>query len=176
MASPRENPSPFETLGLPLRLDLTRAEIERAYLSRIAALHPDLAGTGADPDEQDRVAAALNDAKAELLDAERRAEAVLAAHGGPSKSEDKSFRSGFLAEIMETREQLEEELADPAATPAVRDKWRAWALDRRTEHLAQLAPLLAAPTPASLKQARAILNEWRYAERLLERLDGRTHE
>lgn len=165
-------PSPFEILGVPMKIDLTDREIERAYLARIAALHPDTTQSTADGSDEDadRHAAALNDAKALLLNAEQRAEAILGALGGPSKSEDKSLPAGFLREIMETREEIEAELADPAAGPAVREKWRGWSVSRRAKHLADLAPLFTSPTPESLHKARMILNEWRYAERLLERL------
>lgn len=163
--------NPFQTLGLPERFDLDAAAVERAYLARISALHPDLSGA-ADPDEQDRLAAALNDAKAELLDAERRAEALLALRGGPGKSDDKTLPPGFLMEILEVREEMEADLATDAA--GARAKWDAWASARRTGHAAELAPLLdGAPTTEGLRRARLILNQWRYVERMLERLADR---
>lgn len=166
------SPNPFRTLGLPERFDLAPGAVERAYLARIAALHPDLAG-GVDSDEQDRLAAALNDAKSELLDAERRAEALLAVRGGPDKSEDKALPPGFLMEILEVREEMEADLAADAA--GARMKWDAWAAERRAGHAAELGPLLdAAPTPEGLRRARHVLNQWRYVERLLERLRGET--
>ena len=164
--------NPFQTLGLPERFDLEPAAVERAYLARISALHPDLSGAGdADPDEQDRLAAALNDAKAELLDAERRAEALLALRGGPGKADDKTLPPGFLMEILKVREEMEAELA--ADAEAARTKWAAWSAGRRAAHAAELAPLFAAAaTPEVLKQIRRVLNQWRYTERLVERLQG----
>jgi molecular chaperone HscB len=152
---------PFQVLGLPAKFDLTPASIERAYLTRIALLHPDLG------EVDERAAAALNDAKAELLDEERRAEALLAKLKGPGKSEDKSLPPGFLMEMMEIRETLESDLQSSPSEARVR--WSAWVADRKAEHRAALTTMFAA-TPPPLGEIRKTLNQWRYVERLAEEL------
>jgi len=160
-------PSPFESLGLSARFDLTPGTIERAYLARIAGLHPDLAGAGSEQSDQNRAAATLNDAKATLLDDELRAEALLAILGGPGKSEDKSLPPGFLMEMMEVRETVEADLL--ADAPAARVRWREWADKRKAEHRVSLAAMFTSPT-IPLKAVRVTLNQWRYVERLIEQL------
>jgi DnaJ-domain-containing protein 1 len=162
-------PNPFETLGLPARFELASTTIERAYLSRIAALHPDLADAGGETGDQDRLAAALNDAKATLLDDEQRAESLLAVLGGPGKGEDKSLPPGFLMGMMEIRESVEADLLADAA--GARTRWRAWANERASEHRAALGERFRAPI-VPLKEIRTILNQWRYLARLLEQLDA----
>ena len=162
-------PNPFETLGLPARFDLTPTTIERAYLSRIAGLHPDLAGPGGEGGDQDRVAAALNDAKATLLDDEQRAETLLAVLGGPGKSVDKSLPPGFLMEMMEVRETVDAELLEDAQ--GARARWQGWAEARKDEHRAALTGMFAA-SDVPLKNVRMILNQWRYLARLLEHLEA----
>lgn len=160
---------PFDALGLPLKYDLEGAAIQRAYLMRAAAVHPDLAAD----EEADRAAAVLNKAKAILEDPERRAGALLARLGGPGKSEDKSLPAGFLMSIMETREAIEEALA--SKDPAARSRWEAWAQEQRGEYQERVASLFAAVRDsrddATLRAIRQELNAWRYIERLIEQLD-----
>lgn len=154
-------PDPFQTLGLPARFDLSPSAIERAYLARIASLHPDLG------EADERAAASLNDAKSDLLDEERRAEALLGLLKGPGKSEDKSLPPGFLAEMMEIRETLESDLQNDRDAACAR--WSAWVQDRRSEHRASLSAMFAAASPP-LSEIRRTLNQWRYVERLAEQL------
>lgn len=170
-------PDAFDILGLEPRFDLGAPAIRRAYLARIAALHPDSAHrTGSDDaDHADggRASAALHQAKATLEDPERRANALLARMGGPAKEQEKSLPPGFLMETMEMRERIESALAsrDPDARAAIERE----AADRRAAHIARVTSLfLALPTSASPESLRAIrteLNAWRYVERLIEQLD-----
>lgn len=154
---------PFEVLGLSPRFDLDVREIERAYLRKAAVLHPDAAG-----DAHAEGAADLNRARAALSNSERRAEVLLRRLGGPDKEHDKSLPTGFLMEILETREQVEETLA--AGDEAGRARWRAWGLERRAEYEHRAGELFRASPPA-LAEIRKTLNAWRYIERLLEQLD-----
>jgi DnaJ-domain-containing protein 1 len=158
---------PFAALGLPRRFDLAKSAIERAYLGRIAALHPDAVGRGEGDDNGE--AAALNDAKAALLDDERRAEALLTHLGGPTANQERALPPGFLQEMLDVRERLDADLdADPAGA---RPRWRAWAQARRETHVAALRGLFSR-TPAPLRDIRLILNQWRYVERMLEQIDA----
>jgi molecular chaperone HscB len=155
---------PFALLGLPRRFELDPGDLDRAYLARAAALHPDLAAAD---DDAARRSAELNHAKRILESPERRARAMLGLLGGPGK-EDRSLPPGFLREIMETREQIE----SARGRPAERARWEAWAVDRRGEYESQVAALfLKAGEPGVLAAIRTTLNAWRYIERLIEQLD-----
>lgn len=161
---------PFTLLGLPPAFDLEPCAVDRAYLARAAALHPDLAGD--DPETAGR-AAALNRAREVLRDPERRAGALITRLGGPDKSQDKSLPDGFLVEMLEIREAIEE--AGRSRDPAELGRWRAWAAERRARHIEEVAALFraAGPSPdeAARRAIRRELNAWRYAERLIEQLD-----
>jgi molecular chaperone HscB len=160
---------PFDLLGLHPRYDLDGAALQRSYLMRAAAVHPDLAGG----EDADRSAAALNKAKLILENPEKRAEALLMRFGGPGKSDDKSLPAGFLMSIMETREAVEEALV--SKDPAQRAQWEAWAQEQRGEYQRRVASLFAAVgnsrEAATLRAIRHELNAWRYIERLIEQLD-----
>jgi curved DNA-binding protein CbpA len=164
---------PFSIFALPPVFDLEPAVLSRAYLSLSARLHPDIAK--GDP-EAARRSAAANRAKAVLQDPESRAGALLRVLGGPSKDQDRSLPSGFLQDIMETRESVD--AARGSADPAELDRWRRWADERRsfyTDRVAGLFRAHAAAAPAAqaalLRQVRTELNAWRYIERLIEQLE-----
>jgi molecular chaperone HscB len=163
---------PFALLGLPRRFDLTDAQIEKAFLARLAGVHPDLAG-----DEAGADAAALTGARAVLADPERRAGTLLALLGGPGPAVDRSLPDGFLMEIMELRERVESDLADAGPREEARDRWTRFAGDRRQAHIDRVARLFADAPPGgppggeTLAEIRLELNAWRYTERLIEQLD-----
>lgn len=165
---------PFDTLGLTPSFDLTPARIEGAYLQRAAASHPDLAGNSEDSGAD---SAALNHAKAILLDPESRAHALLARLEGdhpPDERARKALPDGFLMEIMTIRQDIEADLAGPDAE-AKRTEWEAWGERRREESIGLVAELFEQagedPDPERLRSIRTQLNAWRYVERLLEQLD-----
>ncbi len=161
---------PFAVLGLPARFDLPPEVVRRAHMALIAQAHPDVAVGDA---ESESLVARLNSARADLEDPERRASALLARFGGPSKEQDRSLPPGFLLEIMETREAVEAAIAAGDAQETAR--WRAWAADQRRAYVARVGGLFAAladpPAPPSLAGIRLELNAWRYIERLIEQLD-----
>ena len=162
---------PFELLGVPATFDLTRERIERAYLAKAAALHPDAAGDALAREAAERQSAALNHAVRTLRDRERRANALLSRLGGPAKDADRSLPDGFLAQIMETRMQIEADAGDAAA----RQRWEDWAEKERDAFArsvsAQFAALAEPAAPGPLSEIRRTLNAWRYIERLIEQLD-----
>jgi molecular chaperone HscB len=163
-------PDPFDTLGLEPRFDLDPRDIDRAYLIRSAALHPDRAGPGP---ETLNLAAELNAAKRTLSDPESRADALLRRLGGPTREQERSLPPGFLMEIMEIRQQIEAASGPGAADQTA--KWEAWADDRRAELIrsitAQFASLTQRPDPGALRSIRVELNVWRYIERLNEQFE-----
>ena len=161
---PQASPDPFRALGLQPSFDLDRAAVERAYLARAAAAHPDLNQGEADD------SATLNDARKALLNSESRANALLAALGGPSPSEHKALPYGFLVEIMQTR--LEIEQAAEESDPEALARWKDWADDQRSDYINRISAAFAETdrSPASLAAIRETLNAWRYIERLIEQL------
>lgn len=162
---------PFDTLGLPPTFALDAPAIRAAYLARAALAHPDIAGSD---DESARAMARLNQAKFTLESPERRAEALLLRLGGPTKEQDRSLPEGFLAETLELRERIEEEMGSAQGDEA-RARWSAWADAERRATIERVAALLARavvePSPAALRDVRTRLNAWRYLERLIEQLD-----
>ena len=163
-------PDPFEILGLHPRFALDPITLEKAYLSRVARLHPDAEGM----EDNHNAAASLNDARTLLADPERRAAALLERLGGPSASTDKGLPTGFLAEMMELRETIESDLrSDPLQARA---KWRAWADKHRSEYIERVGTMFdrlsAPPQHSDLKAIRVHLNAWRYIERLIEQLSN----
>ncbi|MBS0188023.1 MAG: DnaJ domain-containing protein [Planctomycetes bacterium] len=158
-------PNPFQHLGLPLRFDLSEADIRRAYLARVAAQHPDISSE----DEAQEASATLNRARETLLNPETRADALLVALGGPAKDADKSLPPGFLMEIMQLREEIEGAVA--SGSPEQRAKWVEFGKQQRRAYSDRVRALFdASPTPA-LGPIRTTLNAWRYIERLIEQLD-----
>jgi len=165
-------PDAFDALGLEPRFDLSREDIERNYLARVVAIHPD---GGLQHRADDSGAAALNDARAVLLDPERRASVLLARLGGPSAERDKSLPPEFLAEMMTVREEMESALT--SGDLKERDRWRVWARERRALMIAEVSAAFNAITPGSAPAAMAMvrrsLNAWRYIERMVQQLEGR---
>lgn len=153
-------PDAFTTLGLEPRFDVTGEAVERAYLRRAAAVHPDRG------DDDGVAAAELNLAREVLANPESRANALLARLGGPGAGQDKSLPSEFLVEMMEVREAIEAARSDAAESA----RWVRWADERRAEYVARLTGLFAASPPV-LAEIRRELNAWRYIERLIEQLD-----
>jgi molecular chaperone HscB len=166
---------PFDVLGLPPTFNLTRDQIERAYLERSVHVHPDAVGAaGSDADD---ASALVHASRETLLSSELRANALLARLGGPSKEAVKSLPPAFLAEVMELREAVEEALASPS--PGARRAAREEGLRRRAEFESLVASLFrdisALPPqtrPPALCNMRTHLNAWRYIERMIEQVEA----
>ena len=157
---------PFTRLGLPQQFDVDPAALERQWLMQTARLHPDRAP---DPDAAAREMAQVNDARAVLADPEQRANALLKARGGPSSSDDNALPDGFLMEIFELREAMEQVMAnrDPDAIKAI----EADAAERRDAYIATVTELFARDDANVHTTIRRELNAWRYIERMIEQLD-----
>lgn len=162
---------PFEALGLPADFRLSREAVERAYLERSKAVHPDLA---AGKDDAARLMAELNMARRLLLNPESRAEVLLGRLGGPAAAEERSLPSGFLAEMMEIREQIEASMAE--SPDQARNTWETWSSRERARAIEEVAVLFdqlgssASRRLEVLREIRVRLNAWRYIERLIEQL------
>ena len=165
--------NPFTQLDLPIRFDLDASTIERAYLTKLASAHPDAGGAGPEHDD----AASLNAARTTLLDAEQRANALLAVLGGPSASDCKDLPDGFLMEMMTRREEIEAHIEQ--AGDQARANWESWAHDERVSYSDSVSEQFGSlPRDESsterahkLRDIRTLLNAWRYIERLIEQLD-----
>jgi len=161
--------NPFLMLGLETRFFLDSPTIERAYLTRLALVHPDSGGDGSG-DEID--SAMLNRARSILLDHEKRAIALLDVLGGPNASTCKELPDGFLLEMMSRRQEIEEQIAGGYEARA---RWERWARDERAVYCDQVGTLFEGlgdePTDEQLVEIRVVLNAWRYIERLIEQLD-----
>lgn len=155
---------PFSALGLEPGFDLSPGAIERAYLARAAALHPD-ASDASEAAAAGRRMATLNDARRTLKNPESRARALLAVRGMDEPG-DQSLPDGFLEEMLEVRMEIEEAVA--SGDKGARARWVAWAEERRRGHVERTrAHFDRMDGPA----VRTELNAWRYIERLIEQLD-----
>jgi hypothetical protein len=105
-----------------------------------------------------------------LLDAERRANALLALRGGPAKGVDKSLPAGFLVEMMQTREEVEDAMGSRDAERL--RAWRAWAQAERAGYVERVSRLFREGGSHNLVEVRKQLNAWRYVERLIEQMDA----
>lgn len=159
---------PFALLGLPLRFDLSRERINRAFLGSIAAAHPDSAV--GDAAEREVIAARMNRAKAVLENPELRADALLTAAGGARADQDRSLPRGFLAEMMQLREEMDESLQRGGAISA----WTDRAGRMRDAAMSRVGELFASagepPDASVLREVRKELNAWRYVERMIQQL------
>lgn len=163
---------PFATLGLAPTFNLADGVLQRAYLARVAACHPDLAS--GDPEraaEAARTSAELNEARRLLLHPESRARVLLERLGG-SGGEGRDLPEGFLMQMMETRMALEEAAAAGDAEEIA--TWRAWAARERASFITSVGALFpegdSALSPETAGEIRRLLNAWRYVERMIEQL------
>ncbi len=161
---------PFALLGLDRSFRIDQPALQRAWLQRTAALHPD---RHPDPVQAASLLSRVNRAKSVLEDPEQRANALLVLLGGPAREQDKSLPDGFLTGMMEARQEAEEALHS-ADAPAL-ERWKQWARDERENYHRQTAALFDravsdGAAPDTLRQLRATLNAWRYIERMIEQL------
>ncbi|HMN95139.1 MAG TPA: DnaJ domain-containing protein [Phycisphaerales bacterium] len=179
---------PFALLGLPRRYDLDLRAIEGAHLRLLATLHPDRIADEVERPEAARRMAEVNAAREVLLDDERRADALVVLLGGPTREEERALPEGFLADVLELRERLDEAIA--SGDGSARREFERLVAEERSGHLEAVGLLLAqagaagtragaagtiepAALRATLKAARLRLNAWRYVERMREALrDG----
>ena len=163
--------SHFEKFGVPEAFAVDLDAVETAFLKLSRRFHPDRQA-GASPRERVKsvaLTAALNEARSVLKDPVARAEYMLACRGGKTSSEDKRTPDGFLIEMLEQRERLEDGSAE-AAEGVIAD-----IAPRRDEAMAIIARELGADE-GDLDQVRLQLNTLKYYDNLLaesrELIDG----
>lgn len=169
----------FHRLGLPRRFAVDAAELERAYLARSRAVHPDyhLSGSSSNLNASLELSAALNEAYNNLRDPFLRAEHLLALEGGPTAAGQKQVPAAFLAEMLDAREELETAKGDRGTTERLE-----LAFGERLDGLlgevatefGQFANLPAgAPERANLLgKVRGLLNAARYVRGLIRDLNA----
>jgi molecular chaperone HscB len=162
----------FERLGLPKRFSLDAAALEREYLARSRALHPDYhqLASSAEQAASVELSAALNEAYTTLKDPFRRAEYLLRLGGGPLASELKDVPPEFLEEMLELRMEIAGLAPDSPAARAMEKQLT----ERRDGLLAEVGQLLDGLTPenrgARLADARRRLNATKYVQNLIRDL------
>jgi molecular chaperone HscB len=131
------DPDYFARLGLPRRFALDAAELERRYLARSRAVHPDYhaAGASADLSASLELSAGLNEAYNTLRDPFARAEYLLTLSGGPTAQQEKNLDPSFLAEMMEYRERIEAAAAGGDDADSIRGDLR----ERENDHESRVA-------------------------------------
>lgn len=164
---------PFAVFALPRSFEIDRAALQRAWLAEASRWHPDRFADPVQRREAEGRSAEINRARVVLEDDEQRADALLALLGGPGRGEDKSLPEGFLMEVMEVREELQDAMASGDASR--RAEVERWADEQRAAHRRRVADLFARAggreDGATRAEIRRELNAWRYVERLIEQLD-----
>lgn len=170
--NPQKSTNPYEILGITPSFSISPAVIQRAYLARLSAAHPDIT---ASPTTESLDPATLNTARDTLLDEEARANLMLDLIAGPPPS-NHTLPDGYLMDMMELRTQIEEELQENPSE--ARPRWQQWADDRAKETVIEITALFSALDSAPADNAEDIklqirtqLNAWRYTSRLIEQLD-----
>jgi molecular chaperone HscB len=169
----------FHRLGFPRRFVLDAGELDRAYLTHSRAVHPDyhLAGSSADLDASLELSAAVNEAYNTLRDPFTRAEHLLALEGGPSAAEHKQMPPAFLAEMLEAREEIEQNRGKPAETERLTRTFANRYDGLMNEVSAQFAKLEASaaddPSCANVRlRVRGLLNAAKYVRGLIRDLNA----
>src|SRR5205085_2031432 len=105
----------FAFFGLPRTFDLDEAALERSFLELSRLLHPDRQIARKAPESADArrlralaLSANMNAAYDALRNPLKRAEYLVRLAGGVGPEKDKRTPEGFLPEMLELREELEE--------------------------------------------------------------------
>jgi molecular chaperone HscB len=166
---------PFRLFDLPWRFDLDEALLHRRFIDKSAANHPDRFTDPLDQADAAERSAAINGAYQTLTDPEKRANCLLALMGGPSGADDKSLPTDLLMQMMETRQRMEEAIAEQNADTL--RELADWARDQRAAHLGEIAGQFdktsrndGATRNEALTAVRLQLNALRYIERMLEQM------
>lgn len=159
----------FERLGLPRRFSLDPAALEREYLARSRALHPDFHQQGGVADQAASVelSSRLNEAYATIKEPFRRADYLLQLAGAPSAADMKAMPAAFLEEMLETRMAIDD-LAPGSPEAAAMEETLAAKLQAMLD---DVGARLDGESP-DLASARQALNAVKYVQNLLRDLRG----
>ncbi len=164
-------PDHFERLGVPRRFVLDQDDIDKQYLARSRALHPDFHQLGASSERQAsmELTAQLNEAYATLKDPFRRAEYLLQLEGGPPPGSSSQIPPEFLEEVLEWRLRWAE-----AADDSERARLERQLRERQDEMMRNISEDFSelergAQRDATLQRLRQRLDALKYIQNLLRR-------
>jgi molecular chaperone HscB len=167
---------PFALFDLPPSFNIDAAALEKSFLAKARAAHPDFhASDAASQDRAADEASKINEAYAMLKSPIRRAEYLLERLGGPTSAEVRDMPPEFLMEVMELREEIEE-VRESGGVESERGRKMAAKLksdldDVYSEIGAKLeAESFGKPIPEVLLEIRGSINVARYLEGLLRDL------
>jgi len=171
----------YDRLGLPRRFAIDAAELERQYLARSRAVHPDFhaAGSSADQSASLELSAAVNEAYNTLRDPFTRADYLLTLEGGPSATEHKQVPQAFLTEMLDLRERVEDarggETPCDAALASLGDEFAVRYDAQVSEIAGRFAELESLPSDGPDRSAihlqiRTLLNAAKYLKGLIRDL------
>ena len=162
----------FALFGLPASFELDRGSLERAYLERARDAHPDRFAAAPAAERAAAVGRAmeLNQAYKTLRDPVRRAEYLLG-RAGVTIGGNEQIDAGFLAEVLDLREELAEARAAGRTADVARLEGAMKA--RRKALIAVLGPALAG---GALDDAKRALIELRYVARYLDECEAALDE
>jgi molecular chaperone HscB len=166
----------FQRLGLPRRFSVDAEQLERAYLARSRAVHPDYhqASSSSELAASLDLAAALNEAYNTLRDPFTRAEYLLTLEGGPTAAEQKQMPAVFLAQMLEAREEIEAARGNPKQLDQLENQFRKQ-FDEIMKAVGQLFEQISTSTSDRqplLQQIRMQLNAAKYVRGLLHDLQA----
>lgn len=164
----------FQRLGLPRRFSVDAEQLERAYLARSRAVHPDyhVAASASELAASLELAAAINEAYNTLKDSFNRAEYLLTLEGGPTASQQKQLPPVFLAEMLDAREAIESARGNATEVARLETRFRQQYEGIMTQ-VGQLFEQLTTCTTGReqlLGQIRSHLNAAKYVRGLLRDL------
>lgn len=166
----------FARFGIPRSSRIDPSDLERRYLVLSRGLHPDqFAGRAKEERElSERFFAHVNDAYNVLRNPSRRAEYLLELEGGPQRAQDKRTPQGFLAEMLELNERIEEAQLGELDAPrrAGLESLRAELFARRDAELAAVESALAELPPAADARRAPALSAVREKLNAVAYLDG----
>lgn len=170
------NPSnPFELLGLPLRFDLSKTDLDARLRELSKVLHPDRHASGSAGDRRLALnrAISMNEAVRTLRDPVARGHALLAALQPSARPEEARVDQTFLFELMQLREELTgAHQAGDWATVSTMGKRARDGFDASIEHLRRLfAELYVGAEGEPSRGVAAALSELaklKYWQRLME--------
>jgi molecular chaperone HscB len=163
---------PFATLGLPRRYELDRRELESRYRELQKALHPDKHAGASASERRMSLARAVevNDAYRALKDDLRRAEALLALHGGQAPTDGGAADPEFLMQVMELREGLGDAKAggDLERVRKLASEVEAMQREAREALVARFGDGASAPGEQDLQEAANLVSRLKYFKRFLD--------
>lgn len=166
--------SHFELFGLRASFELDPADLASRYLELQRRFHPDKFARASDQERRLalQLTAQINEAYQTLKDPLRRGRYLLGLRGVSTDDEtDTVMDPAFLAEQMQIREDLEEARAAPDS--ATRLDAMSRDLQTRLEgRIQSLTELFATDTDEARRQARELLREMQFLNKLAVQLDA----